>query len=79
MQIKDAKTYFTAGLIEKIEVRPALYEKGWTVVCQLPRLGGEDIITTALGDIKIFSSLDTLVRQIEQITGRPIQSATLGV
>lgn len=79
MQIKDIKIFFAAGLISKLELRPAVLQKGWTLSYMAPSLGGENELTTALGDVKVFSSLDTAFGQVAQITGRPVQSALLVV
>lgn len=79
MQTKQAKVYFSAGMIQGLEVQPAAMQKGWMVLVKARFLVEDEFLTTALGAIKVFSSLDTLFSQVEQITGRPVRGAALVV
>lgn len=78
MQIKQAKEYFELGIITGFEVvRLAMGGDTWTLLIN-GKEGRSWMLETQLGETKKFASLDTLVRQIEDITGR-VQSLTIRV
>ena len=70
MKIKQAKEYYDDGMITGFDaVRDPLSVDGWILVIS----GKNDrswTFQTALGGARVFSRLETLVGQIEAITGR---------
>lgn len=70
MKIKQAKEYFDDGMISGFDaVRDPLSVDGWILVIS----GKNDrswTFQTALGGARCFSKLETLVNQVEAITGR---------
>ncbi len=78
MQIKQAKEYFELGIITGFEVvRLAMGGDTWTLIIN-GKEGRTWMLETQLRETKKFSSLDTLVRQVEDITGR-LQALTIRV
>ncbi len=70
MQLKQAKEYFELGVITGFEVvRLAMGGGTWTLIIQ-GKEGRTWMLETQLGKTKQFASLDTLVGQVEEITGR---------
>lgn len=78
MDIQKAKDFFAVGAIEEVSAAPAPMGKGWIIAFRFTA-GKGDILETALGDTKVFSSLDTLFGQVSQITGRPLRHVLFGV
>jgi hypothetical protein len=70
MKINQAKEYYEDGMITGFDaVRDPLTEGGWMlVICGKNERSWD--FQTALGEVRIFSKLDTLVGQVESITGR---------
>lgn len=78
MKIKQAKEYFDDGMITGFcATRDPLNPAGWLLVIE-GRNGKSWTFQTALGDARSFSKLDTLVSQVEAITGR-VSSLTIGI
>lgn len=70
MQIKQAKEYFNDGMITGFDaVRDPLMTGGWLLVIS-GKNGKKWTFQTALGESRSFAKLDTLVGQVEAITGR---------
>jgi hypothetical protein len=70
MKLKQAKEYFDLGVLTGFDaVRDPLRPGSW-----LLSISGKDgrnwTLQTALGHERSFSSLDTLIGQVEDITGR---------
>lgn len=70
MKIKDAREYYELGILRGFyAVRDPLVSGSWLLCIE-----GENerswTLQTAKGGVKSFSSLDTLVGEIESITGR---------
>jgi len=70
MNIKQAKEYYELGIVTGFSViRDPLTPRGWLLV-----VVGKDernwTLKTALGKDKVFASLDTLIGEIEEISGR---------
>lgn len=69
MNIKQAKEYFELGIIRGFEsVRDPL-STGWMLVI-VGKEGRSWTLETAKGEEKVFSSLDTLMGEVEKIAGR---------
>ena len=78
MKIKQAIEYFEDGMITGFDaVRDPLVMGGW-----LLSISGKNgkcwTLQTALGEERSFSKLDTLIGQVEAITGR-VSSLHIGV
>lgn len=69
MKIDKAKDYFKIGEITKIRIDRAVLVDGWIIVLCM-RHETESILQTSLGKNKIFSSLDSVVSEVERIAGR---------
>lgn len=70
MQIKQAKEYFELGVVVGFyAVRDPLAPSNWMMVIE-GKQGNSWTLQTKLGKAKSFSSLDTLMGQIEDIAGR---------
>lgn len=70
MKIKQAKEYFHLGVLTGFDaVRDPLTQGSWCLVIS-GKNGHSWTLQTALGHDRSFSSLDTLVGQVEDITGR---------
>lgn len=70
MKIKQAKEYFQDGMITGFcAVRDPLALSGW-LLCVEGLNGRSWTFQTALGEVRSFSSLDTLIGQVEAIAGR---------
>jgi len=69
MNIKKAREYFELGVIQSFEVFRAPMTTGWLIQI-VGKEGQTWVIQTALGVDKIYASLDTLVGEIQNITGR---------
>lgn len=69
MNIKHAREYFEMGIIRGFEsVRDPL-GSGWLLVI-VGKEGRSWTLQTSLGKEKVFFSLDTLVSEVESISGR---------
>ena len=78
MKIKQAKEYFEDGMITGFDaVRDPLVPGGW-LLCIVGRNDRSWTFQTALGQDRSFSKLDTLIGQVEAITGR-VDSLHIGV
>lgn len=70
MQIKQAKEYFELGVVVGFHaVRDPIAPGNWLMVVE-GKQGNSWTLHTKLGKEKSFSSLDTLMGQIEDIAGR---------
>jgi len=70
VQLKQAKEYFELGVITGFEVvRLAMGGDTWTLIIQ-GKEGRTWMLETQLGKTKQFASLDTLIGQVQEITGR---------
>lgn len=70
MKIKQAKEYFNDGVINGFQaVRDPLSAGGWLLVITA-KSGKSWTFQTALGEARSFSKLDTLISQVESISGR---------
>ena len=69
MNIKKAREYFDLGVIQSFEVLRSPMSSGWLIQV-VGREGQTWVIQTALRSDKIYASLDTLIGEIENITGR---------
>ena len=70
MKLKQAKEYFHLGVLTGFDaVRDPLSGGSWMLVVS-GKEGRTWTLQTALGEDKSFSSLDTLIGQVEDITGR---------
>lgn len=69
MKIKEAKEYYELGIVTGFDVVRDPMTTGWLLVV-LGKEGRSWTLQTAKGSEKAFSSLDTLVGEIESITGR---------
>lgn len=80
MDMQKAKDMFGVGAIAEVSVARAPLDaaSGWIVAFRF-KAGNGDVLETALGRVKVFSSLDTLYGQVEKITGRPVRHAVLGL
>ena len=78
MKIKQAKEYFEDGMITGFyAVRDPMVPGGWLLVID-GKNGKSWTFQTALGGPRSFSKLDTLIGQIESITGR-VDSLHIGI
>ena len=78
MKIKQAKEYFDDGMITGFDaVRDPLMTGGW-----LLSISGKNgkcwTLETALGDQRSFAKIDTLIAQVEAITGQ-VSSLHIGI
>jgi len=69
MNIKKAREYFELGVIQSLEALRSPMSSGWLIQIN-GREGQSWVMQTALGSDKIYASLDTLMGEIEGITGR---------
>lgn len=70
MKIKQAKEYFEDGVITGFDaVRDPLKPGGWLLAIS-GHNGKSWTLQTALGEARSFAKLDTLIGEIESITGR---------
>lgn len=74
IEIAQAKKFFELGVVTGVSVQRAPMAAGkWMVGME-----GKDFrywtLATKLGEVKLFSSLDTAVGQLEQIVGGEIVS-----
>lgn len=78
MKIKQAKDYYEDGVITGFDaVRDPMVPGGWLlVICG--KQGKSWTFQTALGEPRSFSRLDTLVGQVEAITGQ-VSSLHIGI
>ena len=76
MNIKQAKEYYELGILtEFYAVRGPLTPRGWLLV--VARTDERNwTLKTALGKDKVFASLDTLIGEVEEISGR-VSSLTI--
>ena len=68
MQIKQAREYFDLDLIQSIRIQTSPIDKGFTVL-----FVGKDkewLLETALLKTKLFTSLDTVYKEIKSVIGR---------
>jgi hypothetical protein len=74
---KLLRELFGLGVVSKLQVMPQPMGSGWYLVACVK--GDDRPLETARGGVRVFSSLDTLVGQIEAITGRKPASLTASV
>lgn len=78
MKIKQAKEYYEDGMITGFDaVRDPMVQGGWLLVI-VGKQGKSWTFQTALGEPRSFSRLDTLVGQVELITGQ-VSSLHIGI
>lgn len=71
------REFFALGVVSKFVILPEPMSSGWYLsVCVSDEYRH---LETARGGVRVFSSLDTLVGQIEGITGRKPASLTVSV
>lgn len=78
MKIKEAKEYFTLGVLTGFDaVRDPVALNSWNL-----QISGKEgrlwVLETAKGTDKSFASLDTLIGEVESITGR-VTSVRIGI
>jgi hypothetical protein len=73
MQIGQAKQFFEVGVVTGFFASREPMGKGW-IMGIWGKEGKHWLLETKLGKVKAFSSLDTLVGQIQEITGTPVGS-----
>ena len=66
MNIKEAKAFFEHGIIRQFRAEPRPMGDGWMLVFE-KNAGGDETFETALGQARVFSSLDTLVKVVRDI------------
>jgi hypothetical protein len=69
MNIKKAVEYFELGLIRGFHTVHEPLGAGWLLVIAGPD-GRSWTLQTAKGEDKVYSSLDTLIGEVEKISGR---------
>lgn len=70
MKIKEARDYYELGVLTGFDaVRDPLIAGAW-ILSISGKEGRSWVLETAKGGFKSFSSLDTLVGEVESITGR---------
>ena len=70
MKLKAAKDYYEMGVLTGFDaVRDPMVPGAWLLAIS-GKEGHSWTLRTALGKDKSFSSLDTLIGQVEEITGR---------
>jgi hypothetical protein len=74
---KMLREFFALGVVSKFTVQPEPMSSGWYLVACVK--GEDKALETARGGVRVFSSLDTLVGQIEGITGRKPSFLTISV
>lgn len=77
MKIKQAKEYYDLGVLTGFAAVRDPMTTGWMVVIE-GKAGKSWTLETALGAVKSFASLDTLVGEVESITGR-VSTLHIGV
>ena len=77
MKIKQAKEYFDLGVLTGFAAVRDPMTTGWLLAIE-GKEGRSWTLKTALGSVKSFASLDTLVGEIEGITGR-VSTLHIGV
>lgn len=71
------REFFALGVVSRFQIEPEPMSSGWYLVACVK---GEDRrLETVRGGVRVFSSLDTLVGQIESITGRKPSFLTVSV
>lgn len=73
IQIGKAKEFFELGLITGFQIVKAIQPGKWVLV-----MTGTEFrawtLATKLNEAKLFSSVDTLIGQAEQVAGREIEA-----
>lgn len=69
MQTFIAKYRFNDGAIKRFTAIKAVLTSGWMIQMDM-KDGSKQIVETARGEQKIYLKLDSLVNDVERITGR---------
>lgn len=69
MKLAKAKEYFELGLITSMSAVNAGSEGGWILCIESTSSSWGNTLQTALGDEKIYATLDSLNRDVERIIG----------
>lgn len=77
MKIKQAKEYYELGVLTGFSTARDIAPGCWLLVIE-GKEGRSWTLETAQGKPKIFASLDTLVKEVEGITGR-VSSLSFGL
>lgn len=77
MDMQKARDFFEVGAIVSFGAVRNPMGKGWLLSVKGKGMNDTWTLMTALGKPKVFSSLDTLVGQVEQITGKEVYSSWL--
>jgi hypothetical protein len=72
IEIGEAKKFFELGVITGFDLVRAPMQPGKWLLSMTGKELRSWTLCTKLRDVKIFSSLDTIVGQVEQIAGREI-------
>lgn len=78
MELKQAKEYFELGIITGFSAIRAPMSSGWNLLIK-GKEGREWLLETQLRKTKDFSSVDTLIRQVEVISGTSVNGASFHV
>lgn len=78
MQIGQAKDYFELGVVTGFFASREPMGKGW-IMGIWGKEGKHWVLETKLGKVKAFSSLDTLVGQVQEITGKSVNGLEIKV
>jgi len=72
MDLSKAKDYFALGVVGGFSAHRVPMGKGWHLVIagRGARSGERWTLETARGELKVFSSLEALVSEVERIAGR---------
>jgi hypothetical protein len=69
MKLAKAKEYFDLGVITSLSAVSAGSEGGWMLCIESKSNAWGNTLQTALGEDKIYATLDSLNRDVERIIG----------
>lgn len=78
MQLKTLREYFALGVIRSFRAERVAMGNGWTLAVIGREAGQLWQLATATGPVREFSSLDTLVRVVEDVTGKDVSQLVFG-
>ena len=78
MKLQQAKDFYELGVITSINALEAPYPLGWKLSF-LIKDGRRMMLETALGREKTFASFDTLIGEVQEITGKNVKSLQLNL
>lgn len=79
MQLKEAKKAVELGAVGGFRAVRNVKGKGWSLHILGKGVGQQWMLETVQGDLRLFSSLDTLVGVAESIGGREFEGCDLWV